>query len=123
MSKQADKPTSQELLNEREFNELPITKLSDLLEKHSSFKIIKGTKERFIRDIAANKLHGSVFYHDNEIQKDGKTVKKSKKVTKNYENCPQCSQKKYILQKLPKEQGLKSRKQCDICGYSTEVTV
>ena len=123
MSKPAEKQTSQEFLNERQFQELPITKLSDLLVKHCSFTIPKGTKDRFIRDIAANKLHGTVFCLDSEIQKDGKTVKKVKKTIKNYENCPQCNQKKYILQKLPKEQGLKSRKQCDICGYSLEVTI
>ena len=123
MSKQAEKTTSQEFLNVRQFNELPISKLRELLEKHCSYKIPTGTKDRFIRDIAQNKLHGTVFCLDSEHQEKGKTVKNSKKVIKNYEKCPNCAQNTYILQKLSKLLGLKSHKQCDICGYSVEVDV
>ena len=121
MSKQAEKVTSPEFLNVRQFNELPISKLKELMAKHCSFDIPKGTKDRFVRDIAQNKLHGTIFHLDSEVQKDGKTIKKPKKTIKNHENCPQCDRKNYILQKFTKELSIKSRKQCEICGYYTEV--
>ena len=101
----------------QEFNKIPLSELTKLLFAECKLVIPKGASESHIRDIAQNKLHGISFINDNEEIKNDKIIQKPIIITKNYEKCPNCQQKKMILQPFPKESGLEGAKWCESCSY------
>lgn len=108
--------TSTKLLSITEFNNIPISEITNLLKSQCSITMPKGASEINIRDLARNKLHGTHFIHNNEEKKGNIIIQKPIIIKKTYEKCPHCSQNKLILQPFPKSSDLYKSKWCENCN-------
>lgn len=105
------------MISQTEFNKIPKDNLIVQLREKCKIHLSGKTSELIVRDIAQNKLHGTIFINNNEEMKGNKIVKKTIKINKNFEKCPGCGQKSLIQQPFPESTGLKGSKYCVGCGY------
>ena len=108
----------EKLMSLNEFEKLGLSKITNLLETETKTKLPKGVTGRYVLEIAKSRLHGICFINDDEELTNGKISKKSVKISKTYENCPQCSQKSYIVQPFAVATGKKGSKWCEVCGFT-----
>ena len=107
------------LISYLEFLKLGKQEWLSLLQQHTKIKATDKTPETNILDIAINQLHGIIFIYADEEIKDNKIVRIIKKRTKNYETCPNCTQKTLIMGTWPPDTPLYRVKTCNACSYTS----